>query len=333
MNSNFYKNKKVLITGGLGFIGSNIAIECVKNGADVTIVDSMIPEYGGNLFNVDSIKNKIKINFSDIRDEHSINYLVRNKNIIFHCAGQVNHILSLNNPFPDIDMNIKGTAILLEACRKYNPDAVVVRTGTRGQYGNATKLPVDESAATNPRGIYEVSHLAAEKIMQIYNDVHKIKSVLLRLTNVYGPRGQMFTHQYSVANWFIRLALDDQTIKVFGDGSIKRDFLFIDDCVEAIMKTAANENCYGEVINVGHDQPVDFKVFVETLIKVAGQGKWEFAPFSEERKAQEPGDFYSCIEKIKKLTNWIPSNNLEQGLEKTVEFYKKYRENYWKKIK
>lgn len=179
MIENAFKDKKVLITGGVGFIGSNLAIKLIELGAEVTVLDAMIPDYGGNLFNLDPIRDKIHINFSNIIDVSSINYLVQEKNYIFHCAGQVCHVMSLTDPFPDIEYNIKGTAILMEACKKYNPSVKVIKTGTRGQYGPATKLPVNEEAPTNPRGIYEISNLTAEKIMKVYNDIHGIKTVLL----------------------------------------------------------------------------------------------------------------------------------------------------------
>jgi UDP-glucose 4-epimerase len=324
-----FQNKKVMITGGLGFIGSNLAIKLVDFGADVTLLDAMIPEYGGNLFNIEPIKNAVHINFSNICDEHSVNYLVEDKDYIFHLAGQVSHIMSMSNPFPDIDINIRGTAVLMEACKKYNRNAVIIRSGTRGQYGSAIKLPVNENAPTNPKGIYEISNLTAEKIMKVYNDNFGIRCVLLRLTNIYGERAQMKTHHYGIANWFVRLAMDKKTIKVFGDGQLKRDFLYIDDCVNALLMTATNKKAYSEIFNVGVDKPSTFLELAKIIIKKAKAGRWEFAPFSPERKAQEPGDFYSDITKIKKLVGWGPQVELEEGIEKTVEYYRKYRKHYW----
>uniref|UniRef100_A0A7C4YH28 NAD-dependent epimerase/dehydratase family protein n=1 Tax=candidate division WOR-3 bacterium TaxID=2052148 RepID=A0A7C4YH28_UNCW3 len=324
-----FENKNVLITGGLGFIGSNLAIKLVELGAKVTIADAMIPEYGGNLFNVEPIKDKIHINFTDIRSETSMEYLVRNQDYIFHLAGQVSHIMSLSNPFPDIDINIKGTAVIMEALKKFNRDAIVVYTGTRGQYGSAVSLPVNEEAPLKPKGIYEISNLAAEQIVKVYNDVFGIRSVLLRLTNIYGPRAQMKHSKYNVANWFIRLAIDNEVIKVFGDGSLKRDFLYVDDCVDAIIKVATNEKAYGEIFNVGVDKPVTILEFVKKVIEICGTGKWEFAPYTPERLAQEPGDYYSDITKIRTFVNWGPKTLLEEGIKKTIEYYKKYKKYYW----
>ncbi|MDD2889021.1 MAG: GDP-mannose 4,6-dehydratase [bacterium] len=325
----FFNGKKVLITGGLGFIGSNLAIKLVGAGAKVTLLDAMIPGHGGNLFNVESIKNDIIVNFSDIRDENSMNYIVREKDYIFHLAGQNDHILSLTNPFPDIDINIKGSAVLLEACAKFNKDTKLIYTGTRGEYGSAVQLPVKEDRPLNPKGIYELSSLTAQKLFKIYNDNHNIKSVSLRLTNVYGERAQMQHSRFGVVNWFIRLAIDNQTIKVFGDGSILRDFLYVHDTVNAILKSAMCDKAYGDVFNVGVDKPTSFLNLVKTIIEVAGSGKWEFAPFTPERAAQEPGDFYSDITKAKNIIGWEPTTELKEGIAMTIDYYRKYKKLYW----
>lgn len=326
---NEFTGKKVLITGGLGFIGSNLAISLVKLGAEVTLMDAMIPEYGANLFNIEPARKDVHINYSNVCDEHSMNYLVKDKDYIFHLAGQVSHIKSMTNPFPDIEMNIKGTAVLMEACKKYNRDAVVVRSGTRGQYGTVVKLPVAEDAPTNPKGIYEISNLTAEKIIKVYHDNFGIRCVLLRLTNIYGPRAQMKTHHYGVANWFVRLAIDNETIQVFGDGQLKRDFLYVDDCVDALLMSAAKEAAYGQIFNVGVDKPVTFIELIKTIIDIAKSGKWEFAPFSPERAAQEPGDFFSDITKIKKHVGWSPKVSLKSGMELTVKYYREHKRHYW----
>jgi len=325
-----FAGARVLITGGMGFIGSSLAIALTKCGASVTVVDAMIPGYGGNLFNIEPVKDRVKVNFCDIRDINVMNYLVQGQDYIFHLAGQMDHVLSLTDPFPDIDINIKGTAVVMEACKHYNPSVRVVYTGTRGQYGPVVSLPVIETAPTYPKGIHEVSRLAAEKIVQVYNDVHGIRSVMLRLTNIYGPRSQMMHARYGVANWFVRLAVDDQTIKVFGDGQIKRDFVFIDDCIWALLACAVCDAAYGEVFNVGLDKPTTFTELATALIAVAGTGRWEFAPFSQERAAQEPGDYYSDISKLRHLVGWEPTTELSTGLSQTVDYYRKYKANYWK---
>ncbi len=324
-----YKGKRVLVTGGLGFLGSSTVIKLVEQGANVTIIDAMIPGYGGNLFNIEPVKSNVHVNYSNICDEYSMNHLVQRMDHIFHFAGQVNHVMSLSDPFPDIEMNIKGTAVLLEACERFNRDAIITRAGTRGQYGPSTKLPVGEDAPANPRGIYEISHLTAERMMRAYQEHFGIKSVLLRLTNIYGPRGQMKTDTFGVANWFIRQAINGETIKVFGDGQLKRDFLYVDDCIEAILLSGGAPSLYGEVVNVGKDSPETFLELAETIIRVAKRGRWEFAVFTPERKAQEPGDFYSNVTKIRNAVGWKPSTSLEDGVRTTVEYYDKFRERYW----
>lgn len=324
-----FQGKRALVTGGMGFIGSNLAIKLAELGADVTIVDAMLPGYGGNLFNIAPVRDRVTINYSDIRDANVMNYLVKDQDYVFHLAGQVDHILSLTNPFPDIDMNIKGTAVVMEACKLHNPSAKVIYTGTRGQYGPAIKLPVDEDAPTHPKGIYEISNLTAEKIILVYHDIHNVQSALIRLTNIYGPRAQMLHPRYGVVNWFVRLAVDDDTIKVFGDGQIKRDFLYIDDCVDALLAVAQCDDAYGDIFNVGIDTPTNFVELAETLVDVAGSGRWEFAPFSPERKAQEPGDFYSDISKIRRVVGWEPQTALGDGLTRTVDFYREHKAQYW----
>jgi UDP-glucose 4-epimerase len=329
LNQKTFAGKSALITGGMGFIGSSLAIRLAQLGAQVTVIDSMIPDYGGNEFNLEPVRDQVKVNYCDIRDDSAMNYLVRGKDFVFHLAGQVCHLMSLSNPFPDIEINITGTAVLMEALRKSNKDAVVVYTGTRGQYGESVSLPVNEEAPTNPKGIYEISNLTAEKIIKVYNDVHGINSVLLRLSNIYGPRSQMKHSRFGVCNWFVRLAIDNQKIQVFGDGSILRDFCYVDDTVDAILRTAVEERCFGEIFNVGSDIPVSFLELVKTIIEVGGQGGWEFAEFSPERKAQEPGDFYSDITKINQFTSWRPTTTLRDGLLETFNFYRKHREQYW----
>jgi UDP-glucose 4-epimerase len=327
--TNSWRDRRCLITGGLGFIGSSLAIRLVERGARVTIVDSLLREHGGNLNNIAPIKDDVRVNLSDIRDEHVMAVLVQETDVVFHLAAQVSHVRSLSNPYPDIDINIKGTASVMEAVRKSKRDILLVRTGTRGQYGPAIQLPVAEDAPTNPKGLYEISQLTAEKILQMYHSVHGIPCVLLRLTNIYGPRAQMQSSHFGVANWLIRLALDGQPITIFGEGRILRDFVYIDDTVEAILKTAASTDCVGEVINVGSDQPSSFLELAQTICRHVPEARIVFTEFTPERKAQEPGDFYSNIDKISRLVGWQPTTRLDEGVRRTVEFYQAERKCYW----
>lgn len=321
--------KRVLITGGLGFIGSNLAQRLVRDGARVSVCDAMIEGYGGNFANVTEIRSGLEIHRSDVRDEAEMARLVEGRDIIFHLAAQVSHVLSLSNPYPDIDINIKGTAALLEACRKRNPGALIVRSGTRGQYGPAVRLPVSEETAADPRGIYEISQLSAEMICRTYTRIHGVRTIPLRLTNVYGPRAQMKHSHFGVVNWFVRLALEGRPIPVFGTGKILRDFLYVDDCVEALIAVAGEPAAVGEVVNVGNDRASTFLEVAEILREILPDTEIVFTEFSPERKAQEPGDFVSDIAKIRRLTGWEPRTGLREGLTSTVDFYRHRREEYF----
>jgi UDP-glucose 4-epimerase len=321
--------KSVLITGGLGFIGSNLAIRLVREGADVTVCDAMLEGYGGNFANVREVEGEIETRIADVRDEEEMGRLVEGRDVIFHLAAQVSHVLSLSNPYPDIDINIKGTAVVLEACRKRNPSALVVRSGTRGQYGPAVTLPVSEETPPNPRGIYEISQLSAEMICRTYTRIHGVRTVPLRLTNVYGPRSQMKHPHFGVVNWFVRLALTGEPVPIFGTGKILRDFLYVDDCVEALVAAALEPATVGEVLNVGDDHASTFLEVAEILRDLVPGTRIVFTDFTPERKAQEPGDFVSDISKIRRLTGWQPSIGLREGLARTVEFYRERRAEYF----
>lgn len=321
--------KKVLITGGLGFIGSNLAIRLVREGARVSLCDAMIEGYGGNFANIREVRSEVEAHIADVRDEAEMADLVEGKDVVFHLAAQVSHVMSLSNPYPDIDINIKGTAALLEACRKRNPRAIVVRSGTRGQYGPAVRLPVSEEAPSDPRGLYEISQLSAEMICRTYTRIHGVRTVPLRLTNVYGPRAQMKHPHFGVVNWFARLALEGKPIPIFGTGKILRDFLFVDDCVEALVLAAQNPVVVGEILNVGNDRASTFLEVAQILRELVTGTAFEFTDFTPERKAQEPGDFVSDISKIRRLLGWEPRVSLREGLARTVAFYRERRGDYF----
>lgn len=320
---------RVLITGGLGFIGSNLAIRLAGMGAKVTIIDAMMEDYGGNAFNIEPVRDAVTVNISDVRDSHGLAYLVGGQDYIFHLAAQCSHIKSLTDPFPDIEINIGGTAVLLEACKRHNPKVRIIYGGTRGQYGPVRELPVNEQTPMNPKGIYEISHLTAEKLVHVYHDIHGIKCLSLRLTNVYGPRAQMRHSHYGVANWLVRLLLDEKSIPIYGDGAQIRDFLYVSDCVEAMILAAQTDAAYGESFNLGVDVPTTWLEFAETLVDVARTGRIEFVPFSRERALQEPGHYYSDISKISRTIGWRPQVSLRDGLAHTLEYYRQHRQHYW----
>jgi UDP-glucose 4-epimerase len=319
----------VLITGGLGFIGSNLAARLVADGATVALCDAMIEGYGANPANIAELRGRVEVDTSDVRDAAAMERLVDGRDVVFHLAAQVSHVMSLSNPYPDIDINIKGTAVVLEACRRRNPRAVIVRSGTRGQYGPAVRLPVSEETPSDPRGIYEISQLSSEMICRTYTRIHGIRTVPLRLTNVYGPRAQMRHSQFGVVNWFVRLALEGRPIPIFGTGRILRDYLYVDDCVEALVAAAASPAAVGEILNVGHDRPSTFLEVAELLREIVPGTRIEFTEFTPERKAQEPGDFVSDITKIRRLLGWEPKTDLRAGLARTVEFYRERRADYF----
>ena len=324
-----FAGRRVLITGGLGFIGSNLAIRLVREGARVSLCDAMIEGYGGNFENVREVRGDVEIHVADVRDESAMAGLVAGHEIVFHLAAQVSHVMSLSNPYPDIDINIKGTAALLEACRKHNAGTVVVRSGTRGQYGPAVRLPVSEDAPSDPRGLYEISQLSAEMICRTYTRIHGVRTVPLRLTNVYGPRAQMKHPHFGVVNWFVRLALDGRPIPIFGSGGILRDFLYVDDCVEALVRAALEPAMIGQIVNVGNDRASTFLEVAKTLQELVPGTVIEFTDFTPERKAQEPGDFVSDISKIRRLLAWEPTVDLREGLSRTVQFYRERRGDYF----
>lgn len=324
-----FRSKKVLVTGGLGFVGSSLSIRLAEAGAEVLIVDNMLPRQGGNLFNIEPVKDKVKVNISDIRNPTSMNHLVKGMDYIFHIAGQVNHVDSVKDPLNDLSINVEGTLVLMEALRMNNPEARVIFTGTRGEYGSSLTLPVAENHAINPIGIYAITNFAAERIVLTYHNLHHIKSVCLRITNTFGPRHQMAHDEYGVFNWFIRKAMDNEVIPIFGDGRILRDYLYIDDLTESMLAIAGSEKVYGEVYNIGSGVPLSFVDLAKKIIAIAGTGKVDYTEFTSERKALEPGDYYADISKIKAAIGWKPEISLDDGIKRTIEYYKTYRSHYW----
>src|SRR5215218_2537764 len=232
----FYRGRRVMVTGGLGFIGSNLARRLAALGADILLVDSLIDDYGGHLFNIDGIESQVRVNVADIRQDTTMNYLVRGREVIFNLAGQVSHIDSMRDPHTDLEINCRSQLTLLEACRQHNPETKVVYAGTRQIYGKPDRLPVDESHLVRPSDINGINKAAGEQYHLVYNNVFGVRACSLRLTNIYGPRQLIKHNRQGFIGWFIRLALDDQEIQVFGDGSQIRDFVYVDDAAEAFLR-------------------------------------------------------------------------------------------------
>jgi UDP-glucose 4-epimerase len=317
-----FGGKRTLITGGLGFIGSNLAHRLVEHGAKVTLVDSLVPAYGGNPFNLRGIEEKVHINIADVRDEHSMAYLVQGQDYIFNLAGQVSHIDSMENPYIDLEINVRSQLSIMEACRKNNRKVKIIYTSTRQLYGKPLYLPVDEHHIAHPTDVNGINKLCGELYHILYNDVYGIRAISLRLTNTYGPRQLLKHSRQGFINWFIRLLVEGKEIQLFGDGSQMRDFNFVEDVVDALLLAAVSENANGEIFNLGGDEPISLKDLVELMIDVYGSGSYQLVPFPEEKKAIDIGSFYSDFTKIKTTLGWQPKIRLREGLKKTFDYYK-----------
>lgn len=322
-----FKDKRILVTGGAGFIGSNLAIRLAAEGGEVTVLDSMLPDYGGNLFNLRPVQDQIYLNFSDMRDWHSLSYVVRNKDYIFNLAGQVSHQDSMTDPLMDMEINVKAQLVLLEACRRFNPEAVIVYASTRQFYGRPQYLPVDEQHPLNPPNVNGINKLAGEQYHMLYSKVHGIKTVSLRLTNTYGPRQLIKNARQGFIGWFINRAVNGEKIQLFGSGEQIRDFNYVDDVVEAIIRASQSSDCYGDVYNLSGDT-ASLKVIAGKLIRLSDKSSFEIIPFPEERKKIDIGNFYGSSDKFQKATGWKPVVNLDEGLARTIEYYNKYKKYY-----
>ena len=318
----------ILITGGLGFIGSTLAIAEVKRGNKVTVVDALLPDYGGNKFNIKQIEKEIEIETGDVRNTKLMEKLVKKKDIVYSLAGTLSHVDSMTDPFTDLEINCVSQLTLLEACRKYNPESKILFAGTRNQYGRAKYLPVDENHPMEPVDVNGINNIAAEWYYRLYHNAHGLRTCSLRLTNVYGPRHQMKHPRQGVLNWFIRQLIDGKTVELFGDGSQIRDINFVSDVVSAFMSAADSSKSIGEVFNLGGDA-VSLESFVKSAIKVFGKGDFRTIPFPAERKSIEVGDYIADRSKIKTKLGWEPGVGLEAGLKKTFDYYLKYKKYYW----
>ena len=321
----FYRGRKVMITGGLGFIGSNLARWLLELDADVLLVDSLIDDYGGNLFNIDGIADRLHVNVADIRQQSTMNYLVRDRSVIFNLAGQVSHLDSMRDPYTDLEINCRSQLTLLEACRNHNPGVTVVFAGTRQVYGRPDSLPVDETHLVKPTDVNGINKAAGENYHLVYNNVLGIRACSLRLTNIYGPRQLIKHNRQGFIGWFIRLAIEDRTIQIFGDGSQLRDFVYVDDAADAFLRAGANHACNGEAFNVGGDRPISLRDVTALLIDIAGSGRVEYVDWPADKKAIDIGSFYADSTKFKRTAGWAPAVSLADGLRRTVAFY---RENY-----
>jgi len=324
-----YRGKRVIITGGLGFIGSNLAHRLVELGAKVLLVDSLIPEYGGNEFNIHDIADKVQVNIADVRDENSLNYLVKGQDYMFNLAGQVSHLDSMRDPYTDLEINVRSQLSILEACRKNNPDIKIVFSCTRQIYGRPDYLPVDERHLVHPTDVNGINKMAGEWYHIVYNNVYGIRATSLRLTNTYGPRMLVKHNRQTALGWFIRQALDGEEIQIYGDGTQRRDYTYVDDVVDAFLRAAVNDATNGQVYNLSGPRPVTHLELITTLIELVGRGSYRLVPFPHERRIIDIGDFYASDAKIRMTLGWRPTVDLREGLERTIEYYRKYRLHYW----
>ena len=324
-----YINKNILITGGLGFVGSNVAKALVELGAIVTIVDSLIPQYGGNLFNVNDFRERIEINICDIRDSHAMKHLVQGKDYIFNLAGQTSHMDSMTDPQTDLDINASAQLSILEDCRLNNPDIKIVFASTRQLYGRPDYLPVDEKHPVRPVDINGINKLAGECYHLLYNNVYGIKACALRLTNTYGPGMRVKDARQTFLGIWVRLLLEGKPIKVFGDGKQLRDFNYVDDCVNALLLAGISDTTNGKVYNLGSPEVIGLKALAELIVDLGYGGTFKLIPFPPERKAIDIGDYYSDFNLIAQELGWKPKIAFEEGLRRTVEFYSKNSSEYW----
>jgi UDP-glucose 4-epimerase len=324
----FYRERRVMITGGLGFIGSNLAHQLADLGARVLIVDSLIPDYGGNLFNISGIEDRVRVNIADVREQSTMNYLVRDQDVIFNLAGQVSHIDSMQDPYTDLDINCRSQLSLLEACRRYNPAVKVVFAGTRQVYGRPDSLPVSESHLVRPTDVNGINKAAGEYYHLVYNNVFGLRACSLRLTNVFGPRQLLKHNRQGFIAWFIRLAIEDREIQIYGDGGQVRDFVYVDDAVDAFLRAGASDGSNGQVFNVGGAEPIAHRDLVELLVAVAGSGRYRLVEWPPEKKAIDIGSFYADSSLIQRTLGWRPTTRLRDGVARTIDFFRAHMPHY-----
>lgn len=323
----WFAGKNVLITGGMGFIGSAIARR-LADVARVTLVDSLIPDYGGNLTNIRGIEDSVRVNVSDIRDPHSMRYLVKGVDIIFNMAGQTSHMDSMQDPFTDLEINARSQLSLLEAIRHNNPGARVVFASTRQLYGRPDYLPVDEKHPVRPVDVNGINKSAGEWYHLLYHQVYGIPATVLRLTNTYGPGMRVKDARQTFVGIWVRSVLEAKPFEVWG-GEQLRDFNYIDDVVDAFLLSAKDDRAIGQVFNLGSDEVVSLKSLAEMLIDAnMGDGEFAVKVFPEGRKKIDIGDYYSDFSKIGETLGWHPGVPLQQGLTETLDYYRQHLDAY-----
>jgi UDP-glucose 4-epimerase len=324
-----FRDKKVLITGGLGFIGSNLAYHLLSLGARVLVVDSLIPQYGGNLFNLAGIEDKVRINIADVRDRSSMDCLVKGQDYLFNLAGQVSHMDSMTDPFTDLEINCRSQLSILESCRYNNPDVKVIFASTRQIYGVADYLPVDERHLLHPTDVNGINKMAGEWYHIVYNNVYGVRATSLRLTNTFGPRMRVCDARQTFLGFWFRIVLEGGELCIYGDGRQVRDFTYVDDAVDALLRAAADEQANGQVYNLGSDEPINLNNLAQLLVRLAGSGSYRLVPWPSDRKRIDIGDYYGDYRKVRSKLGWCPRVSLEEGLRRTLDYYRQHGEHYW----
>lgn len=323
-----YDGCKTLITGGLGFIGSNLARRLVDLGARVTVVDSLIPDYGGNQFNIAGYEDRLRVNIADVRDPYSMHALVKGQDILFNLAGQVSHMDSMTDPFTDLEINARSQLSILEACRYENPSIRIVYAGTRQQYGKPRYLPLDEEHIQAPTDVNGVNKMAGEWFHMVYHTAYGLRTTSLRLTNTYGPRQLIKHNRQGFIGWFVRLAVEGKTIQLYGDGRQLRDLTYVDDVVDAFLRAGANDAACGEVFNLGGQAPISLLELAKLIVHIAGRGNVELIPWPEERKKIDIGDVYSSYAHIQTVLGWTPTTPLADGLARMIAYCSEHYDRY-----
>uniref|UniRef100_A0A7V3N4S5 NAD-dependent epimerase/dehydratase family protein n=1 Tax=candidate division CPR3 bacterium TaxID=2268181 RepID=A0A7V3N4S5_UNCC3 len=315
------KGKKILITGGLGFIGSNLAHRCLELGARVTIYDCLDPHSGGNLYNIHEIKNDVELSFSDILNFDEVSNRICGKDILFNCAASTSHPFSMREPWIDLDVNCRAVINLLEAARRFNRDVRFIHIGTSTQLGKLRQPVADELHPEFPTDIYSANKSVSEKYVLIYGNAYKIPVTVVRLSNVYGPRASIHSPEFTFVNYFIGLALQDKDVTIYGDGAQLRNVIYVDDVVSALIKSAMTDKSVGEVLFAVGDEHLSVRQIAENIVRQIGRGRVKSIPWPKEREVTEIGNAIISNEKAKRLLNWSPRETMLGGLVKVKEFY------------
>jgi len=324
-----FAGKHVLITGGLGFIGSNLARRLADAGAHLILVDSLIPDYGGNLFNLDGYKQRVAVNIADVRDEYSMDYLVQGQDILFNLAGQTSHLDSMRDPYTDLDINVRSQLSILEACRKKNPDIKIVYASTRQFYGKPDYLPVDERHLLHPTDVNGINKMAGEWYHIVYNNVYGIRATSLRLTNTYGPRMRVKDARQTFLGIWLKQVLSGEQLVIYGNGQQLRDFNYVDDVIDALLLAAWDARADGQVYNLGSAElPISLIDLAQLLIEVNAAGDYRCIPFPPDRKSIDIGDYYADFSKIRRELGWTPRVPLAEGLRRSLDYFRRHLPHY-----